>query len=862
MRRCHQLMTLLLCLSGLAARLSPAAFAAWPEGGLKFAAGTQDQKIAGVAASVGNGAVFLWTDRSLGFADLWLQRVDGQGQLMWGSGVRVEPAAYEKLRPRLLATSDGGAYVAWCKDIGSAYELYLQRFTAQGQPAWASALLLGTTSPGFFPFLCSDGPAGGAIAAWTTNDSPPAIRSQRVSTLGAVQWGASGLLVDSNAGMMGLGGLVASGSAQALLFWESFDSHFVQKVSSGSVVWPLAKTVCASYSPRGPDTLLFGSDGQGGAVISFRDNATSGVRLQRVGSDGAEQWGAAGVVVLPALGTLIEMGPILALHPSGHTLLVWRELNPGLGGRVVFSQRINADGAKPWGAAATRIIYSPVGDPNPQPGCFSDDSTCVLWQDGRSGTVKPFLQQYGSLGQELLVSKGVPVSLTPTMTANDFASYPPLPTIAADIAGRGIACWNGFNGVDFDVWAMGLNWATSLSAATAPSSFLRSNETLKPVLILQLSATGSDRLLSLAVSNFGTALAGSDLSRLSLFRSDSQDFNPATAVFLADLTPLSPSSWATPPGFAPAACSHGQYLILAVSVSATPTPGRLCQFGLDPNQAVFASGSRLPSQRLVNPSFQILEYQEALQASLSLLADRPLLAAQSSAPLATLSLTNNRAEPMTLSRLRFFFRDAQGRPLDPSRILRQASLQEASASLAWGPDFLDFTFASPPVLAQLVSQSYTLLLDLADQPQADGVSVVVTQADSVFDASGIGLALGTGQPNGFPLSTPAVAIKRPALADTFSAYPSPFLPPQPCRVGFFLETQATVSLTVYTLDGRKVRSLLDHASLPASQYHQALWDGRNDAGLQVRSGAYLLRLDARLADGRKQVVKRKLSLVH
>ena len=67
-------------------------------------------------------------------------------------------------------------------------------------------------------------------------------------------------------------------------------------------------------------------------------------------------------------------------------------------------------------------------------------------------------------------------------------------------------------------------------------------------------------------------------------------------------------------------------------------------------------------------------------------------------------------------------------------------------------------------------------------------------------------------------------------------------------------TSGAVSLKIYNLQGRLVRTLVD-GYLPAGR-HQAVWQGRDDAGHGAASGVYFVRI----TDGREQVV-RKIVLV-
>ena len=71
-------------------------------------------------------------------------------------------------------------------------------------------------------------------------------------------------------------------------------------------------------------------------------------------------------------------------------------------------------------------------------------------------------------------------------------------------------------------------------------------------------------------------------------------------------------------------------------------------------------------------------------------------------------------------------------------------------------------------------------------------------------------------------------------------YPNPFNPTT--VIGYELVDRGNVSLTVFDLAGREVRTLIE--GIEASGSHRVFWDGRNNAGARVSSGVYMYRLRA------------------
>jgi hypothetical protein len=73
--------------------------------------------------------------------------------------------------------------------------------------------------------------------------------------------------------------------------------------------------------------------------------------------------------------------------------------------------------------------------------------------------------------------------------------------------------------------------------------------------------------------------------------------------------------------------------------------------------------------------------------------------------------------------------------------------------------------------------------------------------------------------------------------------------PAPGRTGFWftLPADASVSLAVFDVRGRRVRELGRQMFAPG--VHQIDWDGRDDRGSAVASGGYFARLEVTAAGG-------------
>lgn len=73
-------------------------------------------------------------------------------------------------------------------------------------------------------------------------------------------------------------------------------------------------------------------------------------------------------------------------------------------------------------------------------------------------------------------------------------------------------------------------------------------------------------------------------------------------------------------------------------------------------------------------------------------------------------------------------------------------------------------------------------------------------------------------------------------------YPNPFNPTTSIR--FSLAEQTRVTLKIYDVAGRFVRTLVDETK-SAGEIHTAVWDGRDDSGAPVSTGVYFYQLVAK-----------------
>ncbi len=143
------------------------------------------------------------------------------------------------------------------------------------------------------------------------------------------------------------------------------------------------------------------------------------------------------------------------------------------------------------------------------------------------------------------------------------------------------------------------------------------------------------------------------------------------------------------------------------------------------------------------------------------------------------------------------------------------------------------------------------------QPLTPTTPSAIDLARSRFDIGGNGFHAG------FFLSGDIVVVPAPAAVGdhevvaapltSLRAFPNPFNPST--TIAFDLPQTAEVSLRVYDMAGRSVRTMVDHVLLDAGP-REFVWHGRDDAGLSAAAGIYFYRLDVG-----KNTATRRMTLV-
>lgn len=215
------------------------------------------------------------------------------------------------------------------------------------------------------------------------------IYAQRINGNGSIRWPADGVAVSIAANTQAAPRLVSDGTGGAIIVWQddrdgAWDVYIQRVNGDGTVAWA-AGGIIVSNAARDQRVPQVGSDGVGGAIISWQDGSGQtifDVYAQRVDGGGTAQWMAGGVIISSAAD--IQGGPQLVTDGAGGAMIAWQDLRNG--SWDIYAQRVNESGEVQWSIDGVAISTAP-GHPQ---ACLlisdGDGGAVVVWEDSRNGT--------------------------------------------------------------------------------------------------------------------------------------------------------------------------------------------------------------------------------------------------------------------------------------------------------------------------------------------------------------------------------------------------------------------------------------------------------------------------------------------
>lgn len=283
--------------------------------------------------------VYVWSDTRFGDRDLWAQKVDDNGNVLWGDdGLLVNGQINRQEDPVVIGVGNGEVIIAWVDfRYSDAGDIFAQKLDANGNLQWdANGVELCTADDIQISLNIVTDENGGAFIIWLDSRDTGGvdIYGTHLESDGTI---AAGWNTDGNA-------IAAENGDQ--------DSH------------------------------TFWEDGNGGAILAWHDTRVADnpdIYVQRISADGTLLWDAGGTLLVGAAG--IQEKPKVSPDGTGNFIFSWRDKRNDVFGDI-FAQSVDLNGNLLW--ANELEVYAGDGIQQNVRLTSYGNGVIACWEDGRN----------------------------------------------------------------------------------------------------------------------------------------------------------------------------------------------------------------------------------------------------------------------------------------------------------------------------------------------------------------------------------------------------------------------------------------------------------------------------------------------
>lgn len=324
-------------------RIAPDGTLLWGAGGIVVSTDSGDVHSPSVVATDDGNTVVAWSasDGSIG-----LQKLDGDGNPLWGGGVFVAPPSGFFLMADLQAADDGAVIASWAAWLSSQNRQYwTQKFAGiDGAPLWGSEPVKvfdgsgGAMQFGYTPDFLPDGD-GGAVFVWYTVSQAGSARAQHILANGSAAFAQNGVLLATDTALTHTSPIGAYDPASGDIY----------------AIWHVADALTQSEI---------------------------GVNAQRIDATGTRQWGDDGKVLVPQSSS--DQSQFSALALADGALFAWTG-NSWPQPMPVQVARLDAAGDYVWASEQVAIKTGPTDTARMAGALGTQPFAAWVWQDDTDG---------------------------------------------------------------------------------------------------------------------------------------------------------------------------------------------------------------------------------------------------------------------------------------------------------------------------------------------------------------------------------------------------------------------------------------------------------------------------------------------
>lgn len=374
-------------------------YAEWTINGREICVLPYNQGTPGLTKDENGGVIITWTDRRNNVADIYAQRIDANGNILWAlNGVPVVEKINSEHSPKVISDDNSGIIAVWEDqrwDADSTYNIWAQRIDSNGNAVWTSGGIpvCPQDSNRINHKVQRDGD-GGAIITWQDGRKGPGdydIWAQHLDPLGNYIWPVNGIAVCGAVGNQTNPKIDPEKSADGIFVsWidkrngVDYDIYCNRIDSNGTPLWGVnGKPVVTATNNQSALDILSNNKTQG-VIVTWKDKRSSeyDIYVQKLDMDGNPVWGVDGIAVCTAIGD--QLNPNIISDKNGGAIIVWQDERSF--DWDVYTQRVSYNGNMVWQYNGAPVCLA-VGDQTSPKNIPDNKGGCIVsWEDKRNGS--------------------------------------------------------------------------------------------------------------------------------------------------------------------------------------------------------------------------------------------------------------------------------------------------------------------------------------------------------------------------------------------------------------------------------------------------------------------------------------------
>ena len=370
-----------------------------------------------ICADGADGLIYSWQEYGPDNILNYAQRVDGECNDLWNAGgvLLAETGIYYNASYP-LQDGQGGAYFAWEDVRSGAPNIYMQRVDADGNPLWGNnGTPLRQSANTLHDPVLTDDDAGGFIAVWEDwyPGYDPNLCGQRVNGNGERLWNPTGVLLSYDSETQTDVVIDSDGQGGLFAVWKDYRNYgyshrdsYIQHVSpEGVVSWDPDGIMLSGGGNNTIYSYSAANSGDGGCIFAYSENTEDMdyMKIQKVDATGLFQYPGGEIVQETIHGGVDDEYDIVKLNDEIF-FSTWKDSRLyAQDDYKVYYQLFDLDG---------NVIVQENGEPifeagedrqsDPVAGATSDGCAIVTWYDHRStSNSRIYAQKIDAQGNKL-----------------------------------------------------------------------------------------------------------------------------------------------------------------------------------------------------------------------------------------------------------------------------------------------------------------------------------------------------------------------------------------------------------------------------------------------------------------------------